>query len=142
MRAVGFTGTQHGMPDEQRATVADLLRQYRQLGADEFHHGGCIGADEQAAQIAKDLGYTTWHHQGDTPEKTTLFVSDVTLGGDPPMDNLERNHSIVHACEVLIVAPRQSQEIIRSGTWATVRYAGKVDRVIALVSPDGTCKSW
>jgi predicted Rossmann fold nucleotide-binding protein DprA/Smf involved in DNA uptake len=57
------------------------------------------------------------------------------------MGNLDRNHDIVGACDVLIAAPRQPKEIRRSGTWATVRYADQFGRVIALVVPDGEVQS-
>jgi predicted Rossmann fold nucleotide-binding protein DprA/Smf involved in DNA uptake len=43
---------------------------------------------------------------------------------------LERNHLIVAACDVLNAAPLQDEEILRSGTWATIRYARKAGKTV------------
>lgn len=134
---VGFTGSQRGLNDAQRETIKDLLVVAQQQGAKQFHHGGCTGADEQAAMIAGNLGYETFCWRGDTPDKQSTFVSSVTYDSDPPTPNLERNHYIVDVCDVLIAGPGQDAEIRRSGTWATLRYAASIARTHVIVTPDG-----
>ena len=61
---VGFTGTQRGMTDRQSAEVKQVLSEI--FAASEvkprFNHGDCIGADAQAAQIAKDIGFVVVCH--------------------------------------------------------------------------------
>lgn len=55
-----------------------------------------------------------------------------------PLPPLERNHRIVDACDVLIACPKDAQEQLRSGTWATVRYARKQGKRVIVITPDGT----
>jgi arginase family enzyme len=49
---------------------------------------------------------------------------------------LERNEDIVRDTDFLIACPEGS-EVMRSGTWATVRYARKKGRTIVVFWPDG-----
>jgi hypothetical protein len=53
---------------------------------------------------------------------------------------LERNTEIVKACDVLIATPKEQDEVLRSGTWATIRRARKYDKKLAVIFPDGMCK--
>jgi hypothetical protein len=49
-----------------------------------------------------------------------------------------RNHDIVDETELLIACPGELAEAVRSGTWATVRYARKLGRPIVIFWPDGS----
>lgn len=132
MSGVGFTGTQRGMTADQMVSVRKLLQLFDQ---NEFHHGGCLGADIQAATMARVLGYKTIRHPGDNPAKQDhRFLDDdyrVVL------ENLVRNHVIVDEVDVMIAAPGEVKEVLRSGTWATVRYAIKQGGQLYIVQPDG-----
>jgi hypothetical protein len=129
---VGFTGTQVGMTEHQSLKVHELLGDtYNPVT--EFHHGNCIGADEQAAIIALSLGIRTVAHPGDNPDKQSSFVSLITHA---PERNLRRNERIVIACELLIATPKGPPQM-RSGTWATIRYAGRMKRKTIIIKPDG-----
>jgi predicted Rossmann fold nucleotide-binding protein DprA/Smf involved in DNA uptake len=55
-----------------------------------------------------------------------------------PKAPLDRNRDIVDAAAVLIAAPKEMTETLRSGTWATVRYARKQGKQVWIVWPDGT----
>ena len=46
------------------------------------------------------------------------------------------------ATDTLVAAPKEDEEVVRSGTWATVRYARKAGRVVLVVRPDGTIVGW
>jgi hypothetical protein len=127
---VGFTGTQVGMTEYQEIALVHILRRE---GALELHHGNCIGADEQACQIAWDMDIPPIAHPGDTPEKQSEIESFETL---PVKPNLERNHDIVDVCELLVAAPKGPPQQ-RSGTWATIRYADKVGRKTLIITPNG-----
>jgi hypothetical protein len=128
---IGFTGTQKGMTEQQRQQVTNLLVWLG--GKTEFWHGRCVGADEEAAIIADDLGYTTRAFPGPDPAKRHAFISDWT---QPPMPYLERNHVIVDGCGLIIATPN-GDEKLRSGTWATIRYARKQGKTLFIVAPNG-----
>jgi hypothetical protein len=51
--------------------------------------------------------------------------------------HLQRNRNIVDAVQVMIACPRGFEEELRSGTWATIRYARKVGRKLYIIYPDG-----
>lgn len=53
---------------------------------------------------------------------------------------LKRDHRIVDVTDKLIAAPGQAAEVLRSGTWATVRYAVKIGRPGLTVYPGGLVK--
>lgn len=127
---VGFTGTQDGMTPAQRQSLRKLMDS---MPISEFHHGSCVGADEQAHQLA--LNRCSVHvHPSTIAAKTAPCVGFRMYPPRPPLD---RNHDIVDATSTLIGCPRGEDEELRSGTWATVRYARKKKRPIILVLPDG-----
>src|SRR5271156_6511042 len=123
-RKVGFTGTQKGAHLTQLAIVEEKLKFLREEGFDEFHHGACIGADEQVAKIAKELGFKVVAHPGLGKDPANLQFrsdwsgSDETLEAKPYID---RDHDIVDATELMIATPLTYGEQTRSGTWTTVR---------------------
>lgn len=129
---VGFTGTRQGMTSAQKQTFAALI-----VFAEQPHHGMCTGADAQAEEIAKQRApncYRTGHPASDVPDKyrANCLDTDEVLPAVPAM---ERNGNIVDACDLLIAAPRALQEELRSGTWATVRYARKSGKPVIILDP-------
>lgn len=136
MRAVGFTGTKLGMTPPQRAEVLRLLAAARKTGAVWFVFGLCVGADEEAALIAADLGFRLHGFPafplGD-PRRSLLTVDVLEAIGKP----LDRNDEIVAAGDAIIAAPHGSREVQRSGTWATIRRTRKSRKPLSIVSPTG-----
>jgi predicted Rossmann fold nucleotide-binding protein DprA/Smf involved in DNA uptake len=65
----------------------------------------------------------------------------MTLVMHPPRSFLERNHDIVDASEVLVAIPKETEEVLRSGTWATIRYAHKLRRRVMIIYPNGFTRS-
>lgn len=131
---VGFTGTQRGMTPAQYDAVWGLLC-YRAPG--DFHHGDCIGADAQAAHLAKHAGMRIICHPPTNESKRAWVPADETRA---PRPYLDRNKDIVGASEELIATPGEFEEQLRSGTWSTVRYARKLGRRVLLVLPDGSLR--
>ena len=43
-----------------------------------------------------------------------------------------RNKDIVNSCDILIACPENDKEVIRSGTWSTIRYAKKINKTVLL----------
>jgi hypothetical protein len=132
---IGFTGTQDGMSDRQKAQLESELQNLNVPFAEqtEFHHGDCIGADAEAVEIAHDIFLEWFHtyqshaHPPSDPKKRAFHKSDVI---HPPEPYLIRNRRIVNATNILIAAPKTDQEELRSGTWATIRYAEKLGRKV------------
>ena len=93
-----------------------------------------MGADEQAELLARGLGYVTVAHPPTNPHLRAYTTSDITLD---PADYLVRNRAIVDAADVMIACP-DGPERLRSGTWATIRYARKVGKDLCVIGPDGS----
>ncbi len=132
---VGFTGTQRGTTPWQRTKLAELLRE---LGATDFHHGDCVGADAEAHAIAVGLGCRIHLHPPTDPSKRAFCVMrpnvDVTHRSRAYPD---RNQDIVDETVILIATPGESKEKLRSGTWSTVRKARRRRRPITIILPNG-----
>lgn len=138
---VGFTGTQEGMTARQ----CDLLEEYLR-GALEyarasnlrpvFRHGDCIGSDDQAATMARWLGFHVVAHPCTIEAKRSYNPnSNVVLAPQPPLD---RNKIIVRNSDWMVATPKEEfreQEPVRSGTWATIRYARKLEKHVTIIFP-------
>lgn len=125
----GFTGTRSGMTRRQCAALQLFLTE--QVGF-EFHHGRCVGADFQAWAIVDRLQADTIAHPSDNEDLTAETRDYSTRPRKPP---LERNHDIVDECDILIAAPKTLREELRSGTWATIRYARKTGVPVVILDP-------
>lgn len=129
---IGFTGTQKGMTSAQRTSVSKILSTFQRIS--EASHGDCIGADEEFHQLC--LGKIPLVIHPPLNEWKRAFCK----GGKKRKKSkpyLERNHNIVDASTVLIATPKEIKEQLRSGTWATIRYARKRGKQIFIVFPNG-----
>ena len=118
------------MSESQQIHFRQYLERQTDPAKDTLHHGDCIGADTEAADIAFELGYTDdriivhpstlEHKRAHNPHGTVLPVK-------PP---LERNTDIAKACTILIACPNTTAEQQRSGTWATVRRARAAGKLV------------
>lgn len=135
--AVAFTGTRIGMIRGQALTISRLLKDLR---PDAVHHGDCLGADAEFDAMAAAQGIRRVAHpchlRGRLEKTYRAFCPcDIV---HRPLAPLARNREIVTRCHTLIAAPAQTAEQLRSGTWATVRYAWEAGLCILIVNPDGT----
>jgi hypothetical protein len=130
---IGFTGTRVGMTEKQKEKVKYFLDFYK---ATELHHGDCIGADSDAHSIARNLNVPITIHPPLNLKKRMFNNGYAKLL--EKFDYTTRNENIVEASDVLLACPKSSQEELRSGTWATVRYAKKQQKEIVVIYPDGT----
>lgn len=130
---IGFTGTQHGMTVEQKTALEAI---FIRLRVKEFHHGDCIGADEEAHEIARGHTDTIVIHPPDKDDKRA-FCTVAKVNRREPKPYLKRNEDIVRESDLLIAAPYESTEKWRSGTWATVRYARRARVSLMIIQPDG-----
>jgi hypothetical protein len=119
------------MTPGQSEAVRELLAR---LKLTELHHGDCVGADAEAHEIARSLGAVVIVHPPIDVSRRAFCSADKLL---PPAPYLERNQAIVDSVRILVAAPAQEKEILRSGTWATVRYARRCGVPVTIVPPSG-----
>ena len=159
---IGFTGTQKGITENQQKAF-DWLMPYSVPRWKEFHHGDCIGADKEANDLVESR-WEKFHTKRRGPHYEVQLWSDYIedesrtpykivihpprnrtkrafcqpKGGLilPPKDYIPRNHDIVDVSNVLIAIP-EGIEVMRSGTWATVRYARKKKIKCLVIYPNG-----
>lgn len=131
---IGFTGTRSGMTDAQKKALSQILQEHLVIGQRcWFHHGDCIGADNEAHFVALLNRYHIAIHPPVDFRLRAFREGDILY---PERDYITRNHEIVNCCDFLIAAPR-GPEVLRSGTWATVRYARKVGKKVLILDKSG-----
>lgn len=134
---IGFTGTQKGMTEIQSKTLSTFI--FTTLkGEAEFHHGDCIGADTDFHKIVTETYNKIIIHPPINSSKRSFCNGDIIL---ECKEYLVRNHDIVDSTDVLFVAPSGMNEELRSGTWATYRYAMKKEKAIFIFFPNGKVES-
>jgi hypothetical protein len=140
---ISVTSTQRGMTSAQLDTAWFLLSR---VHAVKLHHGDCVGGDEEFHQMAlaqrevrKSCGLPYMAitiHPPSNPEKRAFCEGYDEVRKAFPY--LVRNHHIVDESDLLIAAPRTANEELRSGTWATARYAWKLGKPVIIINPDGS----
>lgn len=126
--SIGFTGTEQGMTELQKTGLSNYLKQYRR----DFHHGDCIGADEEAHQIAMRLGYKIVIHPPINSKKRAFCKEGYIL---PAKEYLIRNRDIVYSSDILVATPKEREEVQRSGVWSTIRFARKIGNKVKIIYP-------
>jgi len=137
---IGFTGTKRGMTEAQKESVRYILdTKIKEKGEDEViigRHGCCVGADNDFHNILREFPNVKIEgHPGTTGEYRAWCECDVLHEVKP---FLERNHTIVDQSNLMIATPGEMNEVLRSGTWATIRYSRKMNKELFQVFPDGT----
>lgn len=135
---IGFTGTQSGMTQAQKNTVARLLECLPDM-VRCFVHGDCRGADSEADDIARRASFAVILRPCTITQKRAHC--EVRQGFDvlhDPKPPLDRNRDIVDSTCALIAAPKEMTETLRSGTWSTIRYCRRQGKPLYIVWPDGT----
>jgi hypothetical protein len=129
---VGFTGTQEGQTVKQQGDVLrwmGLLGRSMTAGEERiFRHGVCVGADAEAHAVAWALKWTIDGFPSTVQSKRADVPREQFRHLWQSKEPLARNCDIVDGkdndrIDLLIVTPRERREIVRSGTWATYRYA-------------------
>ena len=140
---IAFTGTRQGMTNDQKSSVFALLTD---LMPDFTLHGCCRGADVDFNDLVlrhrTDLNPNVriHGHPSESTYNSDDQCSDLCEGMDytAPMGKpLSRNALMVKNAELVIGCPPNYENVLRSGTWSTIRKAKRKDKVI-IVFPDGT----
>jgi hypothetical protein len=122
---IGFTGTRLGMTKGQLAELERLLTIATKLypGETYFHHGDCVGADEQAHDLVAEKFpqiKIVIHPPDDDRSRAFCMTSHIV---NIPQPYLIRNTNIVLNSEILLAAVKKNEEELRSGTWYIIRKA-------------------
>lgn len=134
---VGFTGTRGNLTTFQQKRLLELLVYLRSQGAVGFHHGDCVGADAISHYSAIRAGFEHIVIHPPTDTKAQAHCTTAPPKGivfREPKPYLTRNHDIVNETSVLIACPK-GPEVVRSGTWATVRHARKSGNGLYILLP-------
>lgn len=140
MIVVGFTGTRRGLTVEQRIALRHAFSNIERgvLGDVTLVHGGCVGADAEAHEEALDHCFAIEIYPSDIPSMYAKELAYDAMVVHEPRPPLVRNRLIVERCTYLIACPGEPVEQLRSGTWATVRYARAAGKRVWLGLPDGS----
>lgn len=114
--------------------MARLEGLLKELDVGTLLHGAAIGADEQASLVAQRLDLKVKAYPSDVEDQRGLeaFAHDWKPAARP----LERNKTMVANAHLLIATP-DGPEKMRSGTWATIRFARDKKKAVYVVMPDG-----
>lgn len=132
---VGFTGTRLGLLRPQHES---LKRFMRKLAPTRFVHGDGGHADALAHQIAESIGCYIEIFPSDIAGHVTYFGSSTNCEVFERMPPLARDRLMVRLIHGLIACPRTDKEELRSGTWATVRYAREIGLPIYIIRGNGS----
>lgn len=121
------------MTKQQKRTVRKLLVQKKVAS---LTHGDCIGSDADAHEIAHGLGVPIFIRPPEDEKKRAFCKGAVTVHPKKPYK--KRNQDIVNTTTFMIATPRSFKEVVRSGTWSTVRYACNQKKLVYVVWPDGS----
>lgn len=137
---LGMTGSREGITNKGFVAFYKYLKNNIR-NIEEVHHGDCEGADEEfhdiISAIKKKNKIKRVIHP---PSYDTLRAY---CEGDelrPKKPYIERNHNIVDETDALIAFPPTQKEIMKSGSWTTIRYARKQKKSIYIIFPDGEVK--
>jgi len=159
---IGFSGTQSGMSQGQKANFKYFLNQFNCIS---FSHGDCTGADYEAHGIVEQYFETLLAHHPDCEPKIVVrpainpmkrayvlgrehqflvggFIKDgIIYEQVSPAKYLERNKHIVETTDLLLACPKEQEMTMRSGTWATIRFAwsqvSKTGKRVIVIPPNG-----
>lgn len=136
---LGFTGTRGGWTKVQREVIRQCLGALPEL----VLHGGAEGSDEEFDVLLREAGmpgagiaiYAMAHRMEFWQARIPAADLVLTRSEWAP---LSRNKFIAKECDHLLVTPFEMEEVLRSGTWATVRYARSFGKPITIILPDGS----
>lgn len=127
----GFTGTRHGQTEAQKRTLGPCFR-----ADDEWHHGDCVGSDEEAHIMARAAGADVVIHPPTADAMRAFCMGAKSIR--PRRPYLQRNGDIVDETDHTVATPAEMEEQKRGGTWSTIRYAQSRGKPCSVILPDGT----
>lgn len=147
---LAFTGTRKGMTESQQKALHQAIIEsgltYENAHAHTAVHGACKGADIEFNQICLSLGIRQFEFFPSNDRSTnsveaclqqhrTLRYTGVEVTLHLEQKPLDRNWEIVRGADILFAAPKEDYEVLRSGTWSTVRIARKLGVPYKIIEP-------
>lgn len=151
-RMHAITGTREGGTAAQCATLERVMEKLAQRAIQDevtpwWVHGDCIGIDSLSHGFARKHFHIAIYPSDSAEEKNRAFCERIIgfghLGGHSylPRPSLVRNRLMVDISIVLVALPKTEGEELRSGTWATIRYARSIKTPHLIIWPDGRTAS-
>lgn len=136
-QGIMVTGTKQGMTEPQFNTFSNIVGGLFEKFGNIFRHGDCIGVDWEAGEIVADSfpEVSIIVHPPKNPKYRAYSNKYSVLL--PEDDYLVRDHEMVRRADFTVGFPKDFHEELRSGTWATLRYAKKIKRNHMIIWPDG-----
>lgn len=119
--------------------IGTLAKRFSTIGI--FHHGGGAGSEERAALLARVKGLKVTAHPTTNVNHRSRRLSLTSHIIMPPVDNALKNRNIVNISDLMIAAPYEEREVMRAGTWSTVRYTRLLAKPIIIIYPMGLVES-
>jgi len=137
---ISFTGTASGMNATQMTNVINLINKQKPK-ITKCVHGDCVGADTDFHNIVTKLGL------GDLIEIHPCTIHNKRGYNHAPkvydaIGPLDRNKIMVQRAHLVVGTPGTDTEIIRSGTWHSIRYAKKLGRPLLVLYPSGAIEAF
>ena len=139
-RIYAFTGTRQGLTPEQHDRLQDVIDVLQPV---LVHNGACEGADRAMHRLCRGRAILSEYHPSNSEQmawaKSIRHAQEAIRALRGP---LLRNGVMVRlGVRGLIATPGEEHEILRSGTWATIRVARKHNRPIWIISPSGLVRA-
>ena len=135
-----FTGTRRGMTKQQQASVAWLLEKLCSTKRNVLaRHGAAKGADREFHALAFARGVRLTAYPSTKEQvRWALTRTHQLVSVRPTQPPLIRNKTMVMGggagkADVLIATPAEAEEVLRSGTWATIRNARRALVAIRMI---------
>lgn len=135
-KTITITGTRYttGLSSVQQQNFERNLHTLLDTGYTYLQHGDACGADSFAHDVALSLGFQIVIH----PPSNSKHRAFCTGGIVRPVESYQvRNLNMVSSCDMVLALPNTNTEVLRSGTWQTVRMARQKELPIVIFFPDG-----
>ena len=134
---IGVSGSREGITMEAKIWLDDFMRK-NNLSITEAHHGDCVGADFVFHEVCSQHNHIKLFIHPPNRGSMRAYCKGNTVLPEKPY--LERNRDIVDAIDLLLAFPSTQTEVLRSGTWSTIRCARKLGKRLITIFPDGSTK--
>lgn len=130
---LGMTGTSSRSLTSRQ--LEEAARTLAELSPGFVHHGVCVKADEEFHYLVEEL-FPHIKIIGHPPVNQSKMARGLRFYElRQPAEYLVRNHNIVDEVEQLLGFPKGGKEELRSGTWATIRYARRAGKPVKIILP-------